>query len=65
MLRSESSMDSSGLTPTDRDGKILLINSMCDLNKVLQDYAIFMKQHNHGDVLEDKPDSLPVRPDES
>ena len=65
MLRSESSMDSSSLTPTDRDGKILLINSMCDLNKVLQDYAIFMKQHNHGDVLEDKPDSLPVRPDES
>ena len=53
------------MVPTDRKGKILVINSTCDLTKVLKEFKNYLERNSHGAVMELEPDSFPHRPNEA
>ena len=51
-----------GIIPTDRDGKLLRITSLCDLNKVLTEFKQCMERNGHGAIMDINADSKPIRP---
>ena len=50
------------MIPTDRKREILLINSTCDLTKVIKTFRNYLERQRHGAVMEEEPDSFPHRP---
>ena len=68
MFNSDSTRDSGAkdvIVPTDREGKLLKLTSICDLRKTLQEFRNCMQRNSHGAVLEEASDAFPIRPTEA
>jgi len=52
------------IKPVDREGKLLVLSSTCDMARKFREFVQCMVNHNHGAFLDPNADEKPVRPDE-
>ena len=52
------------IKPVDREGKVLMLSTTCDMARMFREFVQCMSNHNHGAFLDHNADERPVRPDD-